>query len=83
MPTYGVPGLQATTPAAAREALAQNAPPAVRQMVAARVEASMNYRSGEVRGNGGMPFYANPAVANGVATSTSLARLGGSIDTSA
>ena len=82
-PTYGVPGLQATTPAAAREALAQNAPQAVRQLVAGRVDASMDYRSGEVRGNGGLPFYANPAVANGVATSTSVARLGGEIDTNA
>ncbi len=81
-PTYGVQGLHATTPAAAREALAQSDPQAGRQMVAGKVDAAMDYRSGEVRGNGGLPFYANPAVANGVATSTSVARLGGSLDTS-
>lgn len=72
-------GLQPTTPAAAREALGA----AARQMLAARVDRPMDYASGEVRGSGGMPFYANPAIANGVATSTSIARLGGSLDTNA
>jgi len=81
--TYGISGLQATTPAAALEALAQRVPPAARQMLAGRVDQPMDYRSGEVKSAGGMPFYTNPAMANGVATSTSVARLGGSLDTNA
>ncbi|MEQ8844950.1 MAG: hypothetical protein RIB58_08855 [Phycisphaerales bacterium] len=81
--TYGGSGLQATTPAAARQALAQSVSPAAREMVAARVERPMDYLSGQAPAGNGMPFYTNPAMANGVATSTSAARLGGSIDTSA
>lgn len=72
--TYGVPGLQATTPSAAQREMGK--------LVAARVDAPMDYVSGEVRGRGGsLPFYTNPALANSAATSTSAARLGTSIDT--
>lgn len=76
-PTYGVGGLQATTPAAAREALSTSA----RQMVAAQVSQPMDFVSGQAPARGGaMPFYTNPAIANSVATSTNAARVGLSID---
>ena len=79
-PTYGIQaGLQATTPAAARQALGQ----AGRQLVAARVEAPMDYTPGTTTSRGGMPFYTNPATANSVATTTNATRVGGSIDTNA
>lgn len=72
--TYGVPGLQATTPSAAQREIGK--------LVAARVDAPMDYVSGQVQGrDGSLPFYTNPALANSAATSTSVARLGTSIDT--
>ena len=76
-PTYGTNGLQATTPAAARQALAATAT----QMVAARVSQPMDFVSGQAPARGtAVPFYTNPAIANGVATSTNAARVGTSID---
>lgn len=73
--TYGVNGLQATTTAAAKQAIGQ--------MVAARVEAPMDYVSGQTPTLGGaLPFYTNPSLANSAATSTSAARLGVGLDTS-
>jgi hypothetical protein len=76
--TYGVrgpQGLQATTTAAARQAIGQ--------IVAARVHTPMDYVSGQAPTRGGsLPFYTNPSVANSVATSTSAARLGTGLDTS-
>ena len=78
-PTYGIQaGLQATTPAAARQALGQ----AGQQLIAARVEAPMDFAPGMAPSRGGMPFYTNPATANSVSTTTNATRLGGSIDTS-
>lgn len=72
--TYGVPGLQATTSTAVQREMGR--------IVAARVDAPMDYVSGQVQGrNGSLPFYTNPALANSAATSTSVARLGTSIDT--
>lgn len=72
--TYGVSGLQATTPSAAQREMGK--------LVAARVDRPMDYVSGQVQGrNGSLPFYTNPALANSAATSTSVARLGTSIDT--
>lgn len=73
-PTYGLSGLQATTPTAAQREMGK--------LVAARVDAPMDYVSGQVTGrNGSLPFYTNPALANSAATSTNAARLGTSIDT--
>lgn len=73
--TYGVNGLQATTTAAAKQAIGQ--------MVAARVETPMHYVSGQTPTRGGaLPFYTNPSLANSAATSTSAARLGVGLDTS-
>lgn len=72
--TYGVSGLQATTPTAAQREMGR--------LVAARVDTPMDYVSGEAPGrNGSLPFYTNPALANSAATSSSVARLGASIDT--
>lgn len=76
---YGTTGLQATSPAGALEAIGR--------MVAARVSptldvATLDFASGRgVAREGALPFYTNPTVANGVATSTSVARLGRSLDT--
>jgi hypothetical protein len=77
--TYGVNGLQATTTAAAKQAIGQ--------MVAARVDTPMDYVSGQTPTRGGaLPFYTNPSLANSVATSMSVnrsaARLGVGLDTS-
>ena len=73
--TYGVGGLQATTTAAAKQAIGQ--------LVAARVDTPMDYTSGQAPGrDGSLPFYTNPSLANSVATSTNAARLGVGLDTS-
>jgi|GEM_PF-4953494 len=73
--TYGVSGLQATTTAAAKQAIGQ--------MVAARVNTPMDYTSGQAPArNGSLPFYSNPSLANSAATSTNAARLGVGLDTS-
>ncbi len=77
--TVGRTGLQATTTAAAKQAIGQ--------MVAARVDTPMDYMSGQTPTRGGaLPFYTNPSVANSVATSISVnrsaARLGVGLDTS-
>lgn len=73
--TYGVQGLQATSTAAARQAIGQ--------IVAARVHTPMDYVSGQAPSRGGsLPFYTNPSMANSVATSASAARLGTGLDTS-
>lgn len=73
--TYGTNGLQATTTAAAKQAIGQ--------MVAARVDTPMDYVSGQTPTRGGaLPFYTNPTMANSAATSTSAAQLGLGLDTS-
>lgn len=73
-PTYGTPGLQAASPAKALEAIGK--------IVAARVSPAMDFSvNGGVSRAGAMPFYTNPTIANGVATSTSAARLGQTLDT--
>ncbi|MFI4917254.1 MAG: hypothetical protein ACIAS6_12205, partial [Phycisphaerales bacterium JB060] len=72
--TYGLSGLQASTPAAVHREMGK--------LVAARVDARMDYVSGQAPArNGTLPFYTNPALANSAATSTNAARLGTSIDT--
>lgn len=71
---YGTRGLQATSPAGALEAIGR--------LVAARVSPTLDFAPGRgVAREGALPFYTNPTVANGVATSTSVARLGRSLDT--
>lgn len=74
-PTYGTTGLQATSPGAALESIGK--------LVAGRVSPKIDFTPGRgVARDGALPFYTNPALANGVATSTNVARLGLNLDAS-